>query len=161
MQAGPDGDPPKGIPRRPPAAGPDHRPPAAPAATVRAGRRPPAKASALTAARTMPASQSGTPTHRNDLQPTARKCKPCPETPANGVPRHQTAELVRPYLNPSWQRFRFRLEEQLADIACHPHMNPDGPRIPQRRGTPAFDWIVAEYVAGASSTALASVALGK
>jgi hypothetical protein len=82
---------------------------------------------------------------------------------ANHVPRHlltasrgiKTAELVRPYLNPSWQRFRFRLEEQLADIACHPHMNPDGPRIPQRRGTPAFDWIVAEYVAGASSTALA------
>jgi hypothetical protein len=49
----------KGTPRRLPAAAPDQHPPAAPAATVKAGRRPPARASALTAARTMPPSQIG------------------------------------------------------------------------------------------------------
>jgi len=49
----------KGTPRRLPAAAPDQHPPAAPAATVKAGRRPPARASALTVARTMPPSPIG------------------------------------------------------------------------------------------------------
>ena len=55
--------PPPGTLCRPPTAAPDRCPPAAPAATVKAGRRPPARASALTAARTMPPSPIGdTPT---------------------------------------------------------------------------------------------------
>jgi hypothetical protein len=55
--------PPPGSLCRPPTAAPDRCPPAAPAATVKAGRRPPARASALTAARTMPPSPIGdTPT---------------------------------------------------------------------------------------------------
>ena len=55
--------PPPGTLCRPPAAAPDRRPPAAPAAKVKAGRRPPERATALTAARTMPPSPIGdTPT---------------------------------------------------------------------------------------------------
>lgn len=64
------------------------RPPAAPAAKVKAGRRPPARASALTAARTMPPSPIGdtqTPEMIFNKQPEMQRC---PETPANGVPRH-------------------------------------------------------------------------
>ena len=74
--------------RRPPAAATDRRPPAAPAAKVKASRRPPARASALTAARTMPPSPIGdtqTPEMIFNKQPEMQRC---PETPANGVPRH-------------------------------------------------------------------------
>jgi transposase InsO family protein len=55
--------PPPGTLCRPSTTAPDPGPTAAPAATVKAGRRPPARATALTAARTMPPSPIGdTPT---------------------------------------------------------------------------------------------------
>lgn len=69
-------------------------------------------------------------------------------------------EVMRLYSNPSWQRFRFRLEKQLAEAATR--LRPDSvklARIPQRverrLGTAALERIVAEYVAGASTTVLA------